>query len=99
MVRTCRASVTAGPDAGKSAQIEKPIYRVGSHASNDLVLTDETASQHHLEIAVVPDGFRVTDLGSSNGTRLGSLRLGTLTLVDPALLELGAPTLSLEPAA
>jgi DNA-binding NtrC family response regulator len=97
VLRTCLIEIVAGPDAGRREKLDRPIYRVGTQASNDLVLGDETVSKQHLEIAVVPDGYRITDLDSSNGTFAGTLRLGELTVIEPVTLQLGQTTLRLSP--
>jgi transcriptional regulator with GAF, ATPase, and Fis domain len=97
LVRTCLLDVIAGPDAGRQTRIARPVYHVGTHPSNDLQLADETVSKEHLEIAALPEGFRVTDLSSSNGTFLGGVRLGEVTLTQAATLQLGATSLRLEP--
>src|SRR2546423_12732573 len=83
VVRTCVIEVLEGPEQGARVLLERPIFRIGAHASNDLALSDPTVSKHHLEIAVAPDGYRISDLGSSNGTLLGGARLGVLTVVEP----------------
>jgi DNA-binding NtrC family response regulator len=97
LLRTCLVEIVAGPDAGRRETLDRPLYRVGTQASNDLVLSDETVSKQHLEIAVVPEGYRITDLDSSNGTFTGSMRLGELTVIDPVTLQLGKTTLRLSP--
>ena len=51
LIQTCTVEILSGPDVGKSAKMDKPLYRIGSHESNDLVLTDDSVSKHHLEIA------------------------------------------------
>jgi transcriptional regulator with GAF, ATPase, and Fis domain len=98
MVRTCQVEVVAGADAGQKGHIARPRYRIGTHESNDLQLHDETVSKEHLQIAIEPDGFRVTDLSSSNGTFIGDVRLGEATLIQPVTLQLGATSLRLEPS-
>jgi DNA-binding NtrC family response regulator len=97
VLRTCLVEIVAGPDAGRSERLERPLYRVGTQKSNDLVLSDETVSKQHLEIAVVPEGYRISDLDSSNGTFAGSMRLGELTVIEPVTLQLGKTTLRLSP--
>ncbi len=98
VLRTLVVEIVGGPDAGTRARVDRPLYRIGSHASNDLVLGDGTVSKHHLEIAVVDAGYRITDLDSSNGTLLGSARVGELTVLDPVTLQLGTTVLRLVPA-
>jgi len=45
---------------------------IGRHPDNTLVLPDELASRHHCVIEPHDGGFRVRDLGSSNGTKLNN---------------------------
>ncbi|MDB4969790.1 MAG: Response regulator of zinc sigma-54-dependent two-component system [Myxococcales bacterium] len=97
LVRTCLVEVLEGAEAGTHARLERPIFRIGTHATNDLVLSDATVSKHHLEIAVVPEGYRISDLGSSNGTLLGTARLGALTIAEPVTLTLGTTVVRIAP--
>ncbi|MCA3004688.1 MAG: Flp pilus assembly complex ATPase component TadA [Planctomycetaceae bacterium] len=49
---------------------------IGRHPDNTLPLNDEAASRHHA--AIEPDGeggYRITDLGSRNGTKVNSHKL------------------------
>src|SRR5882724_6892083 len=89
VVRTCVVEVLEGPEQGARVLLERPIFRIGAHTTNDLSLSDPTVSKHHLEVAVVPEGYRITDLGSSNGTLMGGARLGAITVVEPVTLQLG----------
>ena len=41
---------------------------IGSSKSCDIVIEDKNVSRHHLELELAPEGVRVTDLGSTNGT-------------------------------
>jgi two-component system response regulator GlrR len=97
LIHTCTVEILSGPDVGKSARIERPLYRIGSHESNDLVLGDDSVSKHHLEINVGPDGYRIVDLSSSNGTFMGAVRVGEVTVVEPVTLTLGTTTLKISP--
>ncbi|HEY2748514.1 MAG TPA: FHA domain-containing protein, partial [Polyangia bacterium] len=99
LIQTCSVEILSGPDVGKNAKMDKPIYRIGSHESNDLVLADDSVSKHHLEIAIAPDGYRVTDLSSSNGTFMGGVKIGEVTVVEPVTLTIGTTTLRVSPAA
>ncbi|HEU4730636.1 MAG TPA: sigma 54-interacting transcriptional regulator [Kofleriaceae bacterium] len=96
--RRYRLRVVAGPDQGKEHALEDGTTLVGTHADNDLVLTDATVSRHHLEIRVRRDGIEVRDLDTTNGTRHGGARVGQVILVGPARLRLGKHTeLDVEP--
>jgi DNA-binding NtrC family response regulator len=98
LIHTCAVEILSGPDVGKRANIDKPLYRIGSHESNDLVLADDSVSKHHLEVSIVPDGYRIVDLSSSNGTFLGGVKVGEVTIVEPVTLMLGTTTLKIAPA-
>jgi DNA-binding NtrC family response regulator len=98
IIRGCLVEELAGPGAGNVHRVDRPTLRIGSHATNDIVLPDQTVSRHHLELTVTPDGYQVTDRGSSNGTFLdGGGRLGQVTFVDPVTVRLGATVLRLTP--
>jgi DNA-binding NtrC family response regulator len=65
---------------------------VGTHADNDVVLTDNTVSRYHLELRVRSDGVAVKDLETTNGTRHGGTKLGQVVLTGPSRLRLGKHT-------
>jgi DNA-binding NtrC family response regulator len=98
LMQTCTVEVLAGPDGGKSARIEKPSFSIGTHETNDLILADDAVSKHHLEVHVVPDGYRIVDLSSSNGTFLGGVKISDICVIEPVTLQLGTTTLRITPA-
>jgi transcriptional regulator with GAF, ATPase, and Fis domain len=65
---------------------------VGTHADNDLVLTDATVSRYHLEIRVRRDGIEVRDLDTTNGTKHGGAKVGQVVLTGQSRLRLGKHT-------
>ena len=73
-VRGFAVEVVAGPDAGKSAQAKGRSLEIGTHATSDLVLSDEHVSRRHLRIEVEGNDCVLHDLGSTNGTRVGGVR-------------------------
>jgi DNA-binding NtrC family response regulator len=97
LMQTCTVEVASGPSVGLAARIEKPTFAVGSHETNDLVLADDAVSKHHLEVHVAPDGFRLVDLSSSNGTFLGAVRITDVTVLEQVTLTLGTSTLKISP--
>ncbi len=74
LVRKCRLEVVAGPDAGSSQSFASPVLVIG-RSGGDLILTDRRVSALHAEIRLEPDGYRVRDLGSTNGTFAWGMRI------------------------
>jgi DNA-binding NtrC family response regulator len=74
--------------------IEGDLCRIGTHSSNDLVLKDPSVSRFHCKLTLDGAGWRLTDIGSLNGTRLDGVRVrdadlgseGTITVGDSILL-------------
>ena len=75
------------------------VCRVGSHASNDLVLADPTVSKFHCRISREGAGWRVTDTGSRNGTRLDGVRVVVADLESEATIAIGESLLRVRGAA
>ena len=84
--------MVGGPDAGAEHVLDEGTTMVGTHADNDVVLTDNTVSRYHLELRVRSDGVAVKDLDTTNGTRHAGTRLGQVVLTGPARLRLGKHT-------
>jgi DNA-binding NtrC family response regulator len=72
--------------------LDEGTTMVGTHADNDLVLADATVSRYHLEIRVRRDGIEVRDLETTNGTKHGGARIGSVVLTGAARLRLGKHT-------
>ena len=83
-------AVARGPDAGRLLELPGgECASVGSAEGNSLTLTDPTVSRYHLEIAPTKGGLHLSDLGSTNGTFLGSVRLESAFLPRGSQLRLG----------
>jgi putative nucleotidyltransferase with HDIG domain len=52
------------------------LLRIGRQETLEVVLEDTSVSRCHAEVRVTERGWRVADLGSTNGTRLNGVRLG-----------------------
>jgi DNA-binding NtrC family response regulator len=90
--------VIDGPDRGKSVALGDVSVVVGSGTTVDLALTDPGVSRRHLEVAVVPGGVRVVDLGSKNGTQLAGAKLSVAVVSVGAEIRLGKSILRLDDA-
>ncbi|MCC6746248.1 MAG: sigma 54-dependent Fis family transcriptional regulator [Deltaproteobacteria bacterium] len=105
-VQSYRVEVVRGPQAGESWEVGEQV-RVGKGPENEVVLVDATVSRNHLLLERSPQGFRVRDLGSTNGTFLDNARIveafirpGMELRVGEVLLKLKAvhEGLSIEPS-
>jgi DNA-binding NtrC family response regulator len=88
VVRILRIEVVDGPDRGKHATSSDAIA-IGTANDNGLVVGDPTVSRYHLEVEVRPDGIAIADLGSTNGTYLGSARIERALVVPGTQIKLG----------
>ncbi|MFO0551756.1 MAG: sigma 54-interacting transcriptional regulator [Polyangiaceae bacterium] len=93
-------AVARGPDAGALA--EPPAgdsLTIGTAADSGLRLQDPTVSRYHLEVTPTREGIRVADLGSTNGTFLGAVRVHFAVVPRGTQLRIGDSVLVLDAAA
>lgn len=97
---TCfEVHVTTGPDKGQKAAVSARSpgrVLVGTSEACHLRLTDRRASRRHLALEATENGLRVTDLGSTNGTRIGGLRVVEAFCQGGEIVTLGGSTLLVE---
>jgi DNA-binding NtrC family response regulator len=87
----------AGQESGETMVFDGDVCRIGSHASNDLVLDDKTISRFHCRIAREGNAWRITDTGSRNGTRLDGVKVLAAELETEAVLVLGDSAIRVKP--
>jgi DNA-binding NtrC family response regulator len=80
---------------GKKHRFDMLNVRIGAGRGNDLVLDDLTVSSVHAEIQATPRGFKVKDLGSTNGTSVNGVRVVEAFLDDSVVLAIGEVQLEL----
>ncbi|HEY6035113.1 MAG TPA: sigma 54-interacting transcriptional regulator [Kofleriaceae bacterium] len=97
VVTTLRVEVVDGPDKGKHATTNDTLS-VGTAKDNGLAIGDFTVSRYHLELTVKSSGIAVTDLGSTNGTYVGAVRLERAIVQPGTLVKLGGTTIRLDDA-
>jgi two-component system, NtrC family, response regulator GlrR len=96
-VQVYRLHVT-GPDGDQTRQeYAKRILRVGSRDENDLTLPDQTVSRIHFEIGADAKGYRLRDLGSSNGTFVDGYRVNDVYLKPGSRIHAGHTEVIFEP--
>jgi DNA-binding NtrC family response regulator len=90
--------VLTGEQRGTSVPL-KGALRIGKARENGLVLTDHTVSRHHCEIGRTVGGFRVRDLGSTNGTLLEGVTVTDAIAPMGTVLRIGGVDVALRPEA
>jgi DNA-binding NtrC family response regulator len=73
----------------RSIRGDKRSLLVGTHPSADVVLDDPLVSRLHARLDVEDTEYILRDLGSTNGTRVGGVRIRQACLDDGSLIELG----------
>ncbi|MDD5309372.1 MAG: FHA domain-containing protein, partial [Deltaproteobacteria bacterium] len=81
--------VTEGRDLGKTILIPPEGLVLGTHPESGFRLRDKAVSRRHAELAPVPGGVRVRDLGSTNGTLVGGCRISEAVVPVGSTLVLG----------
>jgi hypothetical protein len=84
-----RARVTAGSDAGRACESRHGKLVIGSGEGVDLILSDRRVSTKHVELEVAADGVVVRDLGSEDGTLVGTIRIREIVIQEAIELSLG----------
>jgi len=77
-------AVTQGSSTGATASLDQAPILIGRGSDAAIRLDDDYASTRHARIAASGDQWFVEDLGSTNGTYIGSVRL-----TQPTTLSLG----------
>ncbi|MFQ3652227.1 MAG: FHA domain-containing protein, partial [Gemmataceae bacterium] len=63
-----RLIVIKGADEGRQFPLEADLLGVGRDSTSKIRLTDTEVSRRHVELARTPEGYRIRDVGSANGT-------------------------------
>ena len=88
-----RASLELLADSGrvlKAFRVQEPIITIGRRSGNDIPLLDLEVSRHHARIDYVPPRYYISDLGSTNGTRVNGRQVrGRQALSDGDVIEVG----------
>lgn len=83
-----------GNDAGKSFPLgEKPTVIMGRGAETDITIWDIRASRAHARIDRQGNAYRLSDLGSSNGTYVNGKKITSHQLRAGDMIKIGASVL------
>src|SRR5215813_1722931 len=66
-------------------------YQIGRDPKSDIVMTDSRVSWRHGEMRAEADVWVIEDLGSTNGTFLGTQRLDRIDIREECVVRLGNP--------
>jgi pSer/pThr/pTyr-binding forkhead associated (FHA) protein len=86
-----------GADVGKTFAVVGSPVRLGYGEMNEIQLTDEAVSTQHCVLEETEKGYRIRDLGSTNGTRLNGVPVVEAFLPPGAEIWLGDSRLRFQP--
>lgn len=81
--------VVRGPNAGSRFLLDRDTTTVGRHPDSDIFLDDVTVSRRHAELIYGPEGIRVRDLGSLNGSYVNGDRVDERNLSTGDEVQIG----------
>ncbi|MFD5598585.1 FHA domain-containing protein [Leucobacter sp. NPDC058333] len=90
--------ITSGVAAGTSIVLDDDLVTIGRSSDSTLVIVDEYTSTYHARLARTGDEWILTDLDSTNGTRLDGTRVTKSLPVPPFTpVTIGTTTFELRP--
>ena len=84
--------VLSGPRSGEEFELTRHCVTLGRGPGVDLAFDDTHMSRQHVALDLEPEGYRVRDLGSTNGITVNGHRTQSGTLSSGDRLEIGAST-------
>ncbi|MFO0879242.1 MAG: ATP-binding protein [Gemmataceae bacterium] len=81
--------VIKGTDEGKQFSLTADVMPVGRDSSSKIRLSDTEVSRRHAEFLRTPDGYRVRDVGSANGTFVNDLSVRDSLLQPGDRIQVG----------
>lgn len=90
--------ITSGVAAGTSLPLDDDVVTIGRSRDSTLIIVDEYTSTYHARLARSADRWMLTDLDSTNGTRLNGTRVtGTVLVPVFTPITIGTTTFELRP--
>src|SRR5579863_189774 len=84
-------------DGARHVPLSREKLTVGSSSSADVVMRDATVSARHCTLSVLGAGVAIEDLGSLNGTFVGSARIREAWARAGTAISVGRTTLVVAP--
>lgn len=90
--------ITSGAATGTAIPLDDDFLTIGRSSESTLVIVDEYTSTYHARLARSDDHWTLTDLDSTNGTKLDGTKV-TKPIVVPLFtpITIGATTFELRP--
>ena len=79
----------SGPLAGSEVALEKPRLTLGRGPGCDVKVDDASISHQHAALELGTNGYRVRDLGSTNGVHVNGARMALAELKHGDKIKLG----------
>ena len=96
-LKRAKLLVVDGPDRGKELVIERERVTLGRSLICDLVLADKAVSGTHAEVIATERGFVLKDLESTNGTKVGDIRVREVWIKPGQTFVVGQTRVQFEP--
>lgn len=96
-IRRARLTCTEGENLSQSWLVDRDVIRIGARPDCDVVLSDSTVSRVHAEIVRGRDGTILRDLGSTNGTFVGPVRVREVYLTPETRFRVGKTEIAFRP--
>jgi len=81
--------VVEGRGEGTEHVITAPSLTIGRGPAVDIVIADDAMSKQHVALEVTAEGFRVRDLGSTNGVQVNGSKVPAADLKHGDRIALG----------
>lgn len=90
--------ITTGASAGTVLPLDDEVVTIGRSTDSTLAIVDEYTSTYHARLSRNGDEWLLTDLDSTNGTKLNGSRVTGTVLVPPFTpVTIGTTTFELRP--
>ncbi|MFH1262683.1 MAG: sigma 54-interacting transcriptional regulator [Pseudomonadota bacterium] len=84
-----KISIVEGDGGAREFTVDKGTISIGTSEGCDLQIKDETVSRNHAEIVKTKEGYLIRDLGSTNGTFVGGLKVKEAFLSANSIIKIG----------
>ena len=90
--------ITSGVAAGTVVPLDEDTLTIGRSGGSSLVIVDEYTSTYHAKLSRSGDQWMLTDLDSTNGTKVNGSRITGTVIVPPFTpVTIGTTTFELRP--